>query len=141
MNITTIGLDTQRCVSGARCGWARQGRGTQEAIAQQGLGVLCRSVAVPHRDRGLSWSTSLGAGIDGRSGHSVKLMPAQYVKAYLKGQKTDGNDAEAIREAVSRPGMRSAAINTEAQQDLQMLHRIRHRFVGVQALINQIRGC
>ncbi len=68
-------------------------------------------------------------------------MPAQYVKAYLKGQKTDGNDAEAICEAVSRPGMRFVAINTEAQQDLQMLHRIRHRLVGERtALINQIRG-
>ena len=74
-------------------------------------------------------------------GHRVKLMPAQYVKACLKGQKTGGNDAEAICEAVSRPGMRFVAMNTEAQQDLQMLHRIRHRLVGERtALINQIRG-
>ncbi|MGH8604283.1 MAG: IS110 family transposase [Gammaproteobacteria bacterium] len=74
-------------------------------------------------------------------GHRVKLMPAQYVKAYLKGNKNDGNDAEAICEAVSRPGMRFVAMNTEAQQDLQMLHRIRHRLVGERtALINQIRG-
>ena len=64
-------------------------------------------------------------------GHSVKLMPAHRVKAYLKGQKTDGNDAEAICEAVSRPEiMRFVAINTEAQQDPQTSHRIRHRLVG-----------
>lgn len=76
-----------------------------------------------------------------RLGHRVKLMPAQYVKAYLRGQKTDGNDAEAICEAAGRPGMRFVAMNTEAQQDLQMLHRIRHRLVGERtALINQIRG-
>jgi transposase len=74
-------------------------------------------------------------------GHSVKLMPAQYVKAYVKGNKNDGNDAEAICEAVSRPGMRLVAINTEAQQEIQMLHRIRSRVMAERtALLNQIRG-
>jgi transposase len=70
----------------------------------------------------------------------VKLMPAQYVKAYVKGNKNDGNDAEAICEAVSRPGMRLVAINTEAQQEIQMLHRIRSRVAERTALLNQIRG-
>ncbi|MGH8534777.1 MAG: IS110 family transposase, partial [Gammaproteobacteria bacterium] len=74
-------------------------------------------------------------------GHHVKLMPAQYVKAYVKGNKNDGNDAEAICEAVCRPGMRFVAINTQEQQDTQMLHRIRSRVLGERtALINQIRG-
>ena len=74
-------------------------------------------------------------------GHAVKLMAAQYVKAYLKGNKNDGNDAEAICEAVGRPGMRFVAINTETQQDTQMLHRIRGRLVCDRtALINQVRG-
>ena len=74
-------------------------------------------------------------------GHAVKLMAAQYVKAYLKGNKNDGNDAEAICEAVGRPGMRFVAINTEGQQDTQMLHRIRSRLVAERtALINQVRG-
>ena len=73
-------------------------------------------------------------------GHAVKLMAAQYVKAYVKGNKNDGNDAEAICEAVGRPGMRFVAINTEAQQDTQMLHRIRSRLVAERtALINQVR--
>ena len=74
-------------------------------------------------------------------GHAVKLMAAQYVKAYVKGNKNDGNDGAAICEAVSRPGMRFVAINTEAQQDTQMLHRIRSRLVAERtALINQVRG-
>ncbi len=71
-------------------------------------------------------------------GHHVKLMPAQYVKAYVKGNKpvlsavegNDGNDAEAICEAVCRPGMHFVAVNTQEQQDIQMLHRIRSRVVG-----------
>ena len=68
-------------------------------------------------------------------------MPAQYVKAYVKGNKNDGNDAEAICEAVSRPGMHFVAINTEAQHEIQMLHRIRSRVVAERtALLNQIRG-
>ena len=50
-------------------------------------------------------------------GHSVKLMPAQYVKAYVKGNKNDGNDAEAICEAVSRPGMRFVAITRRPAGD------------------------
>lgn len=74
-------------------------------------------------------------------GHEVKLIPAQYVKPYVKGNKTDGNDAEAICEAVQRPNMRFVTVNTQPQQDLQMLHRIRSRLVGDRtALINQIRG-
>jgi transposase len=64
-------------------------------------------------------------------------MAAQYVKAYLKGNKNNGNDAAAICEAVSRPGMRFVAIHT----DTQMLHRIRSRLVAERtALINQVRG-
>ena len=74
-------------------------------------------------------------------GHAVKLMAAQYVKAHLKGNKNDGNGAEAICEAVGRPGMRFVAINTEGQQDIQMLHRIRGRLLCERtALINQVRG-
>jgi len=70
--------------------------------------------------------------------HHVKLMQAQYVKAYVKGNKpvlsavegNDGNDAEAICEAVCRGAMRFVAINTQGQQDIQMLHRIRSRVIG-----------
>ena len=74
-------------------------------------------------------------------GHQVKLMPAQYVKPYLKGQKNDYRDAEAIAEAVQRPTMRFVPLKSAEQLDLQALHRVRSRLVTQRtAVINQIRG-
>jgi transposase len=74
-------------------------------------------------------------------GHEVKLLSPQYVKPYVKGNKNDYNDAEAICEAVSRPNMRFVAVKSVAQQDLQMLHRVRERCIKARtALVNQIRG-
>ena len=62
-------------------------------------------------------------------GHEVKLMNPRFVKPYVKSDKNDQNDAEAICEAVSRPSMRFAGIKTADQQDIQSLHRIRSRLV------------
>ena len=62
-------------------------------------------------------------------GHEVKLISSQYVKPYVKGNKNDYNDAEAICEAVSRPNMRFVAVKSVVQQDLQMLHRVRERCI------------
>lgn len=74
-------------------------------------------------------------------GHTVKLMAPQFVKPYVKGNKNDTNDAEAICEAVSRPNMRFVSIKTVAQQDIQAVHRIRNGLVKQRtAKINQIRG-
>jgi transposase len=74
-------------------------------------------------------------------GHNVRLMPAQYVKSYVKTNKNDYIDAEAIAEAVTRPSMRFVPIKTDDQLDLQSLHRVRERWVGRRtAVINQIRG-
>lgn len=74
-------------------------------------------------------------------GHDVRLMPAQYVKPYVKTNKNDYIDAEAIAEAVGRPSMRFVPIKTDDQLDLQSLHRVRERWVSRRtALINQIRG-
>jgi transposase len=68
-------------------------------------------------------------------------MPAQYVKPYVKTNKNDYIDAEAIAEAVTRPSMRFVPIKTDDQLDLQSLHRVRERWVGRRtAVINQIRG-
>ena len=63
-------------------------------------------------------------------GHKVRLMPAQYVKPYVKGNQNDGNDAAAICEAVMRPYRRFVSINTPAQQGVQTPHRIRERLVA-----------
>jgi transposase len=74
-------------------------------------------------------------------GHDVRLMPAQYVKPFLKGHKNDYRDAEAIAEAVQRPTMNFVAIKTPEQMDLLALHRVRSRLVGQRTgVINQIRG-
>src|SRR5262249_50545989 len=63
-------------------------------------------------------------------GHDARLMPAKYVRAFLKGNKNDYRDAEAIAEAVRRPTMRFVATKTAEQLDLQALHRVRSRLVS-----------
>lgn len=74
-------------------------------------------------------------------GHDVKLMSPQFVKPYVKSNKSDRNDAEAICEAVTRPTMRFVAIKSVDQQDIQAIHRIRSGLVQRRtALANQIRG-
>jgi transposase len=74
-------------------------------------------------------------------GHTVKLMPPAYVKPYVKRQKNDAADAEAICEAVQRPNMRFVPTKTPDQQACLMLHRTRHLFIRQQtAVINSIRA-
>jgi transposase len=74
-------------------------------------------------------------------GHDVRLIPAKFVKPFLKGHKNDYRDAEAIAEAVQRPTMRFVPLKSTEQLDLQALHRVRSRLVGQRtAIINQIRA-
>src|SRR6202142_3869029 len=76
-----------------------------------------------------------------QQGHQVRLMPAQYVKPYVKTNKSDFLDAEAIAEAVQRPTMRFVPIKSEEQLDLQALHRVRERWVMRRTAVgNQIRS-
>jgi len=76
-----------------------------------------------------------------RYGHQVKLIPAQHVKPFTRGNKTDANDAVAIIEASLRPNLRLVPVKPIHQQDIQNLHRIRERLVGNRtALTNQTRG-
>ncbi len=82
------------------------------------------------------WSRELKA-----LGHTVRLMPPAYVKPYVKRQKNDATDAEAICEAVTRPNMRFVPTKTPEQQSCLMLHRTRHLFIRQQtAVINVIRA-
>jgi transposase len=82
------------------------------------------------------WSRQLQA-----LGHTVRLMPPAYVKPYVKRQKNDSADAEAICEAVQRPSMRFVPTKTPDQQACLMLHRTRHLFIRQQtAVINAIRA-
>ncbi|MFQ5572234.1 MAG: IS110 family transposase [Rhodothermales bacterium] len=74
-------------------------------------------------------------------GFTVKLMAPQFVKPYVKSNKNDAKDAEAICEAMSRPGMRFVAVKSVAQQDIQAMHRIRAGLIAQRtAKANQIRG-
>ena len=74
-------------------------------------------------------------------GHEVKLIAPQYVKPFVKGNKNDYNDAEAIAEAVQRPTMRFVPMKSVEQQDIQNQHRQRERIKKARtALANQVRG-
>jgi len=82
------------------------------------------------------WARELQA-----KGFTVKLIAPQFVKPYVKSNKNDANDAEAICEAMSRPSMRFVAVKTVEQQDIQAAHRIRSELIGHRtAKANQIRG-
>ena len=74
-------------------------------------------------------------------GHEVKRMAPQFVKPYVKSNKNDRRDAEAIAEAVTRPTRRFVPIKDVDQQDIQALHRVRERLIGERtALINAVHG-
>src|SRR5215218_9153940 len=74
-------------------------------------------------------------------GHTLRLMSPEYVRPYVKAQKNDDRDAEAIAEAATRPTMRFVALKTEAQLDVQALHRVRDRLVSQRtSLMNQMRS-
>lgn len=77
----------------------------------------------------------------GLYGHTIRLMSPEYVQPYVKAQKTDDRDAEAIAEAATRPTMRFVSLKSEDQLDLQILHRVLERLVNARtALINQLRA-
>jgi len=74
-------------------------------------------------------------------GHCIRLIPAAFVKPYVKSHKNDRVDAEAIAEAALRPSMRFVAVKRVEQQDLQNIHRLRERLVASRtAAVNQLRG-
>lgn len=77
----------------------------------------------------------------GKLGHEVRLMSPQFVKPYVKTNKNDYNDAEAVCEAVGRANMRFVPVKTVEQQDIQAIHRIREQLIKSRtAQANQIRG-
>lgn len=82
------------------------------------------------------WARELG-----KLGHNVRLMPAVYVKPYVKRQKNDATDAEAICEAVTRPTMRFVPVKSEEQQAVIMMHRAREQLVRQRTMtVNAIRA-
>jgi transposase len=106
-------------------------------------GVLAFAAALPACI--IAMEACCGAHFLGRTlaaqGHEIRLMSPEYVQPYVKAQKTDDRDAEAIAEAATRPTMRFVTLKSEAQLDLQVLHRARERLVQERtALINQLRA-
>jgi transposase len=111
-------------------------RASREGVVKLTAGLACCVVAM---------EACCGAHHLGRvlreQGHQVRLMSPEYVRPYVKAQKNDDRDAEAIAEAATRPTMRFVELKSETQLDLQSLHRARDRLVSERtALINQLRG-
>jgi transposase len=138
---TTIGLDLAKNVFHVVC-CNEHGKMVRKKMLKRSK-VLEYFANLPHCLVGMEacasahhWARELGA-----LGHEVKLIPPQHVKPYVRGNKNDYNDALAIAEAVIRPQMRFVEIKTEAQQDIQALHRLRERRLQERtALCNQLRG-
>jgi transposase len=143
MNITRVGVDIAKAVFHVH-GADRHDQIQWQAKLKrnQWLDALCERVA-PGAEIGMEACASAhhwGRELQKR-GYTVKLIAAQFVKPYVKSNKNDRVDAEAICEAMGRPGMRFVAVKTVEQQDIQAAHRIRDELVGQRtAKANQIRG-
>ena len=122
----------------------------QDALGRERLSKKCRPqqlkelmATLPHSLVGLEASARAHywARLLAGYGHEVKLIAPQFVKPFVKSNKSDRADAEAICEAVQRPSMRFVGVKTAAQQDQQSLHRVRSLAVGQRtAQVNQVRG-
>ena len=141
MNTTTIGLDIAKTVFQVHGVDARGQTSLQRRLRRAQLipffaNLPPARVGIEACASAHHWARELS-----RLGHEVKLMSPQFVKAYVKTNKNDARDAEAICEAVARPNMRFVAIKSLAQQELLMLHRARQRLVQARtAQANQLRG-
>lgn len=141
MKVTTVGLDLAKQVFSVH------------GVDEHGKAVLRKRVS---RGKLLELFAQLPPGLVGmeacsgahhwareleRLGHRVGVMAARFVAPYRKSEKNDGNDAEAICEAVGRPSMRFVAVKSAEQQALLVLHRVRQGFSAERtATINQLRG-
>jgi transposase len=141
MHVVVVGIDLgKNCCSVA--GMDASGRVLfRKRVSRSGVVLLVRK----HAGCVVAMEACCGAHHLGRvfaeAGHEVRLMSPEYVLPYVKAQKNDDRDAEAIAEAAMRPTMRFVPIKTLAQSDLQSLHRARERLVAERtALINHLRA-
>jgi len=143
MNISRIGVDLAKNVFQIH-GTDNQGNVTwkRKLSRDKWISAVCR--AVPKGSE-IGMEACTGAHHWARRlsepGYQVKLIPPQFVIPYVKSDKNDANDAEAICEAMSRPNMRFVKVKTVEQQDIQAIHRVRSELMSQRtAKINQIRG-
>jgi Transposase len=141
MKVKTIGIDLAKEVFGVHGVDARGKSLVHKRVSRKHLlGLLAKLepclVGMEACGSAHHWAREIE-----KLGHTVKLMSPQFVAPYRKGNKNDPNDAEAICEAVTRPSMRFVPIKSEAQQDLQALHRVREQLLKSRtALVNQVPG-
>ena len=140
--VAVLGIDLGKN-SCSLAGWTRAGAVVlRRRMSREGILALRRRAAgLRGGDGGVLRRAPPRPAAARRKGHEVRLMSPEYVRPYVKAQKNDDRDAEAIAEAATRPTMRFVALKSEAQLDLQTLHRARDRLVGQRtALINQLRA-
>lgn len=141
MNVTTIGFDLAKQVFHL-VGADSKGRQVMKRRIRRG-GVLAYFANLPRCVVGIEacggahyWAREIN-----RLGHEARLINPKFVKAYLRGEKNDYNDAAALCEAVVSPQMRFVPLKSEAQQDLQALHRLREGLIRQRTVwINRARG-
>jgi transposase len=139
--VTTVGIDLAKNVF------------SLHAVDEMGRVVLRRSVRRGELEEAVAKLPACLIGMEAcsgahewarrfaRYGHTVKLMAPKFVAPYRKSGKNDGNDAEAICEAVSRPSMRFVPVKSTEQQALLVVHRVRQGFITERtATINRLRG-
>lgn len=141
MKVTTIGLDLAKRVfqlhwvdmeTGEICRRQLKRDQVAEFFANRGLTV----VAMEACGSAHYWGRKLKG-----FGHEVRLIAAQFVRPFVKTNKTDAADAQAIWEAAQRPGMKFVALKSEAQQGVLTLHRLREQLVKMRTMqTNQLRG-
>ena len=142
MVITTIGLDLAKNVFHIHALESEGGAAVARKLSRTGMRKFFASIApclVGMEACGSAhyWARQLRA-----MGHDVRLMPAAYVKAYVKRGKNDAVDAAAACEAVSRPAMRFVAIKSQEQQATLMAHETRDLLVKQRTMtVNSLRGC
>lgn len=141
MNITTVGLDLTKNVFHVVC-FDKRDKEVKKRMLRRNQ-MLQFFAQLPPCQVGMEacasshyWGRELRP-----MGHDMKLIPLQYVKPYLRGNKNDYNDARAIAEAVTRPAMPTVAIKTVEEQDMQAIHRMRSQCLRDRtALSNSTRG-
>lgn len=141
MKVTTFGLDLAKRLfqvhwvemeTGEICRRQLKRDEVMEFFARRAPGV----VAMEACGSAHYWARKLAG-----YGHEVRLIAAQFVRPFVKRNKTDAADAQAIWEAAQRPGMKFVAVKSEAQQSVLTLHRMREQLVKMRTMqVNQLRG-
>lgn len=141
MQVTTLGIDLAKnvfCLHGCD---ANGKAVVRKQLARRQLLNFVASVPRCMVAMEACASAHYWAGEIEKLGHQVRLIAPRFVRPYVKANKNDASDAEAICEAATRPSMRFVAVKSTAQQDVQAVHRVRQQLVKARtSLANQVRG-